>query len=117
MRRSPLTTLYRLFLLPHSWLELSAYAIAIFESLTIPSSWGPSAKVDRAGPIAWFVNRVALVVILAVGVLAIAGVFEVLEPRMADPYLLWFPILLLLGVWLFAWLRLRPQNRLKPPAE
>lgn len=107
---SPLTILYRLFLLPHSWLELSAYSIGIFESLSIPSSWGPLGRKDRAGPLAWLVDQVALVMIVAVGVLALAGIFEVLEPRMADPYLLWIPISLLLGVTLIAWLRSRPRT-------
>jgi Stage II sporulation protein M len=95
-----------LFALPHTWLELTAYAVGVFEALSLPNSWGPSAGEAERRTLTSYVKEAAVVVTFAVGILAIAGAFEALEPRMTDPYLLWIPILIALGIGVYVWLRL-----------
>jgi uncharacterized membrane protein SpoIIM required for sporulation len=97
--------LLRLFALPHSWLELTAYSIGVFEALSIPYTWGPWGQSGRNKNLTSLVDEVLLVLLLAIGVLVLAGFFEVLELSMANPYVLWVPTLALFGILAVAWFR------------
>jgi uncharacterized membrane protein SpoIIM required for sporulation len=98
-----------LFSLPHTWFELTAYAIGVFEAFTLPASWSPEAKSVPSRSLVSRVDEVIFVLAVAIGVLAVAGAFEVLEPRMANPYILWIPGITLIGIGFFAWFHYRSR--------
>jgi uncharacterized membrane protein SpoIIM required for sporulation len=101
--------LFYAFSFPHTWLELTAYAIGIFQSVKLPYSWAPSRQMGNRRNLLSYVREVIVVMGFAVSVLAIAGIFEALEPHMADPYLLWIPTIGIFGIPIALWVRLRPH--------
>ena len=101
-----------LFSLPHTWFELTAYAIGVFESFNLPASWGLGTETMSSRSLVSKVDEVIYVLALAIGILAVAGAFEVLEPTLADPYLLWIPGFFLIGIGIFGWLHYRSRTDL-----
>jgi hypothetical protein len=74
------------FLFPHSWIELSGYAIAIFKALKI---WGSSSMGGRPGFAKFIVVRIVFSACLVTVVILVAAAFEAGEAVIG--LLAWIP--------------------------
>ena len=89
---SPFYYASRVFSFPHSWLELTAYALAVYESLRLSFALGFVVSQLGHREVRFLVGDFGVAFGLVASTLAIAALLETVEPLMVNPYLLWIPV-------------------------
>jgi len=95
--RSPQSLILALLLLPHTWVELSAYAVAVAEGVHLALLWTPYGQPSRRVRTTPVIDQFAVLLAVVAGMLVLAAALEVTEPLMADPYVLWLVVAAILA--------------------
>ena len=110
----PYAVLIGLYILPHTWIEESAYPIATMAGIFALTKWrsvSPSEfvrRLDRGS------SKLALALVGAAAILAVAGFIETLTAYLGDAAIaIWVP----LGLLYYLWSRSRKRRPAEPPAS
>jgi hypothetical protein len=107
---NPLLYSLSFFAYPHTWVELSAYAVAVFFSIHI-AGYFDVTKEDRPTWGGFVLELIAMVLIVS-SILLVAAAFEVSESILGGAFVfaLWI-ILVPIGIGIFMWRRSFERSR------